>query len=80
MSPSGRSRGGPDRTLEEMEQRVQRVRHLDSFECTVRSDGRVSFRITRPPEELSADELESIAELLEEMAADIREHAAGSTD
>lgn len=79
MSPRDK-KPDPERTLEEIEERVQRVQHLEHFECAVRSDGRVSFRLTRPPEELSREELEAAARVLEELAARFRARAAGTAE
>lgn len=60
------------RILREIEERVSKVRHLESFDYSSREDGRFLLQLHRPPEELDARERETVARLLSKLAEELR--------
>lgn len=71
--PGGRSRG--EASLEGMEERVRKVRHLDPFHLSEREDGRFTCQLDRPVDELKAEEARAAAKAMESLAARLRARA-----
>lgn len=61
-----------ERILREIEERVSKVRHLESFDYSSREDGRFQLQLHRPPEELDDRERETVARLLSKLAEELR--------
>lgn len=62
-----------DRPLRGMEERVRRVRHLEAFEYSEREDGRFHLRLMQPPSAMSPSDRETVARLLTQLAAKVRD-------
>lgn len=69
--PGSRSRG---RSLKEIEERVQKVRHLEPFSMTVRDDGRFSCQLEKGLDELTTAQTRKVLHTLEELADRLRRH------
>lgn len=72
--------GGEEPTHEEalrsVEQRVQRVRHLDPFRFSRRDDGRFQCGLEKPVEQLSAEETREALQVLGEIRDVMERHLA----
>lgn len=62
----------PEAALRRIEERVQRVRDLDSFHFSRREDGRFQCELETPLEELTRDEVEEALAALETLSAALR--------
>lgn len=62
----------PDAALRRIEERVQRVRDLDSFHFSRREDGRFQCELETPVDELTQEELEEALRALDTLSTALR--------
>lgn len=68
--------GAHEEALRSVEQRVQRVRHLDPFHFSRREDGRFQCGLEKPVDELSAGETREALRVLGELRGLLQRHLA----
>ncbi len=62
----------PEAALRRIEERVQRVRDLDSFHFSRREDGRFQCELETPIADLTRDEIEEALNALDTLSAALR--------
>lgn len=66
-----------DVTLERVEERVRKVRHLDPFHFSQREDGRFRCELVKPIHELQPAEVREALAVLEALSEVLRERLEG---
>ena len=72
MPPANADGSDADRVLKRVEQRVQKVQHLDPFRFSRREDGRFQCELEKPVRELDAEELRHALSVLDRLAGALR--------
>ena len=75
MAPpnADRSEGtDPDRVLQRVEERVQKVRHLEPFRFSRREDGRFQCELEKPIRDLEPEEIRQALSVLDSLTGALR--------
>lgn len=62
----------PDRVLKRVEERVQKVRHLEPFRFSRREDGRFTCELEKPVHELETEEIREALAVLDSLIGALR--------